>query len=50
MYRVTDDYGTNQTRWTWCTALQWLAAASPRATVRNRLTGRLIAARHQRSY
>lgn len=45
MFKITDDYGTNQVAWTWREALAWLAVCSPRAQVSNRFTGRLIAQR-----
>lgn len=45
MYEITDSYGTRKTCWTWAEALSWLAACSPSAVVRNRFTGRVIAAR-----
>lgn len=45
MYRITDDYGTSQTCWTWAEAVLWLAACSPTAQITNRLTGKLIASR-----
>lgn len=49
MFMVTDSYGTRQTCWSWAEALRWLAACSPVAQVRNRFTGRVIAAREVRS-
>lgn len=45
MFKITDDYGTSKTTWTWAEALAWLAACSPRAEIRNRFTGRLLARR-----
>ena len=50
MYRIQDDHGTNQTCWTWATAVQWLAAAAPHAVISNRFTGRFIAYRHQTNF
>lgn len=47
MYVVTDSFGTRQVAWTWAQALSWLACCSERATIANRLTGRVLAARHQ---
>lgn len=45
MFLITDDYGTRRVAWTRAEALSWLAACSPRAEIRNRFTGRLLARR-----
>jgi hypothetical protein len=50
MYRITDNFGTNRTAWTWAGALEWLACCSDCATVHNRFTGRLLASRHQPNF
>ena len=50
MYRITDDFGTNRTAWTWAQALEWLACCSGEAHIRNRFTGRILAARIQHSF
>lgn len=47
MYRITDDFGTNETCWTWAEALVWLACCSANATITHRLTGAFIASRTQ---
>lgn len=49
MFLITDSYGTRKTAWTWAGALSWLAACSPDAAVFNRITGRLLVTRTQRS-
>lgn len=43
MYLITDTYGTRQVAWRYATAVEWLAACSPRAEIRNRFTGRVLA-------
>lgn len=45
MYRVTCDFGTNQTTWKFSEALAWVAACGPNARITNRLTGRFVAGR-----
>lgn len=45
MYRITDDFGTDQTAWTWRAALEWVAACSGHVHISNRFTGRLLATR-----
>lgn len=45
MYRIVDNYGTNQTAWSWTEALSWLWASAPTAMILNRFTGRVIALR-----
>lgn len=45
MYLISDNYGTKQIAWTWAEALEWLAAAAPVATIRNRFTLRVVARR-----
>lgn len=47
MYRITCNFGTNQTAWTWAEALAWLACCGSTGTITNRLTGRTLAVRHQ---
>jgi len=50
MYRIIDNYGTNQRAWSRANALAWLAAAGPNAMVIN-LWGRIVARRvQQRAY
>lgn len=44
MYLITDTYGTRQRAWTRTTALEWLAACSPEATVTD-IFGRVVATR-----
>jgi hypothetical protein len=46
LYCITDSYGTRQWAWGRRQALEWLAAASPDAQVRN-LWGKLVAERKQ---
>jgi hypothetical protein len=50
MYRITDNYGTDRTAWTWTEALAWLACCSEYAHISNRFTGRLLASRHQPNF
>lgn len=46
MYLITDSYGTRQRAWSRASALSWLAAAAPQATVTN-IWGRVVATRTQ---
>lgn len=45
MYLITDSYGTRKVAWSRSEAIAWLAACSPDAVIRNRITGRVLAAR-----
>lgn len=46
MFRITCECGTSQTAWSWKTAMEWLACCGPRAEIKNRFTGKVLAARN----
>lgn len=46
MYRVIDDYGTNQFCWTWKQAIEWMGYAGKEwAAIQNFWTGAIVAQR-----